>query len=190
MEQDNILNIRSPIDLKTINNLKTGTRVLITGTVYVARDAAHRRLVQSLKKGEALPFDLNGQTIFYMGPAPAKPGQVIGSAGPTTSSRMDLFTPSLLEAGIRAMIGKGSRSNIVKEAMKQYHAVYLVTTGGASALLAKTIKKVDLVSYEDLGSEALLCVYVEKFPAIVANDIFGDDLFERGMARYQREKGK
>jgi fumarate hydratase subunit beta len=190
MEQNNILNIRSPIDSKTINNLKTGTRVLITGTVYVARDAAHKRLVEALKKGEALPFNLNGQTIYYMGPAPAKPGHVIGSAGPTTSSRMDSFTPSLLEAGIKCMIGKGSRSNVVKEAIKQYHAVYLVTTGGASALLSKTIKKVDIVTYQDLGTEALLRVYVENFPAIVANDMFGDDLFEQGIARYQRLKGK
>ena len=190
MEQNNIINIKSPIDLKTINQLKVGTRVLISGIIYVARDAAHRRLVEALKKGKALPFNLNGQTIYYMGPAPARPGQVIGSAGPTTSSRMDSFTPSLLEAGLKAMIGKGSRSGAVKEAIKQYQAVYMVTTGGASALLAKTIKKVELVAYEDLGTEALLRVYLESFPAIVANDMFGDDLFEQGIARYHREKGK
>jgi fumarate hydratase subunit beta len=190
MEHNNIFSIKSPIDSKTINKLKAGTRVLITGTVYVARDAAHRRLFEALKKGEVLPFSLNGQTIYYMGPAPAKPGQVIGSAGPTTSSRMDSFTTPLLKAGLKAMIGKGSRSDVVKKAIKQYQAVYLVTTGGASALLAKTIKKVDVVAYADLGTEALLRLYVEDFPAIVANDTFGDDLFEQGKARYQREEGK
>jgi fumarate hydratase subunit beta len=136
-----------------------------------------------------LPFEIKGQTIYYMGPSPAKPGQIIGSAGPTTSIRMDVFTPQLLAAGLRAMIGKGSRSPAVKEAIKQNKAVYLVTTGGASALLARTIKKVEPVAYEDLGAEAVLRLTIADFPAIVANDMYGADLFEQGRAQYQRVKG-
>ncbi len=169
--------------------MTVGTRVLISGTIYVARDAAHRRMVEALDKSEPLPFDIKGQTIYYMGPAPAKPGQIIGSAGPTTSIRMDVFTPRLLAAGLRAIIGKGSRSPAVREAIKQYKAVYLVTTGGASALLARTVKKAEPVAYEDLGAEAVLRLTVEDFPAIVANDSSGADLFEQGRAQYQRLKG-
>ena len=184
-----ILQITSPIDSKVIKKLKAGTRVLISGVIYVARDAAHRRIVEALDKGEPLPFDIKGQTVYYMGPSPAKPGQIIGSAGPTTSIRMDVFTPKLLAAGLRAMIGKGSRSPAVREAIKQNKAVYLVTTGGASALLARTIKKVEPVAYEDLGAEAVLRLTVADFPAIMANDIYGADLFEQGRAQYQRVKG-
>jgi fumarate hydratase subunit beta len=133
-----------------------------------------------------LPFDLKGQTLYYMGPSPARPGQVIGSAGPTTSSRMDRYTPRLIAAGIKAMIGKGSRSPEVREAIRKYKAVYLVTTGGAGALLAKTIRQAEVIAYEDLGTEAILRLTVENFPAIVANDIYGEDLFEQGKAKYQR----
>jgi fumarate hydratase subunit beta len=160
----------------------------LSGTIYVARDAAHQRLTETLEKGEPLPFDIKGQTIYYMGPAPAKAGHKIGSAGPTTSSRMDIFTPRLLEAGLRAMIGKGSRSQVVREAIKRYKAVYLVTTGGASALLARTIREVEPVAYDDLGAEAILRLRVENFPAIVANDIYGEDLFEQGIITYKRGK--
>ena len=180
------VNITSPINAETLERLTAGTRVLISGVLYTARDAAHQRLVQALDKGERLPFDLDGQTLYYMGPSPARPGQVIGSAGPTTSSRMDIFTPRLLAAGIKAMIGKGSRSPEVKDAIKKYEAVYFATIGGAGALLAKTIKKVDIVAYEDLGPEAILRLTVDNFPAIVANDIHGGDLFEEGKAKYQR----
>ncbi len=162
---------------------------MISGIIYVARDAAHRRIVEALEKGETLPFDIKGQTIYYMGPAPAKPGQIIGSAGPTTSVRMDVFTPRLLEAGLRAMIGKGGRSPAVREAIKKYKAVYFVTTGGASALLAKSVKKAEPVAYEDLGAEAIIRLTVESFPAIVANDAAGADLFEQGRAQYQRTRG-
>jgi len=169
-----------------LEKLTVGTRVLISGVIYTARDAAHQRLVQTLDKVESLPFDLKGQTLYYMGPSPAKPGQVIGSAGPTTSSRMDTYTPRLIAAGIRAMIGKGSRSSQVKEAIKKYKAVYFVTIGGAGALLAKSIKQVEVIAYEDLGTEAILRLNVENFPAIVANDIYGEDLFEQGKAKYQR----
>jgi fumarate hydratase subunit beta len=163
--------------------------VYISGTVYVARDAAHRRLVEVIDKGELLPFDIKGQTVYYMGPTPARPGQIIGAAGPTTSTRMDIFTPRLLAAGLRAMIGKGGRSPAVREAIKQYRAVYMVTTGGAGALLSKAIKKVEPVAYADLGAEAILRLTVERFPAIVADDIYGADLFEQGRAKYEIKKG-
>ena len=163
-----------------------GTRVLISGVIYVARDAAHQRLSQALDAGDKLPFDLKGQTLYYMGPSPAKPGQVIGSAGPTTSGRLDRYTPRLIASGIRAMIGKGNRSAAVKEAIKKHQAVYFATIGGAGALLAKSIKQVEVIAYEDLRAEAILQLKVDNFPAIVANDIYGGDLFEQGKARYQR----
>jgi len=182
----NNLHITSPLDAETIEKLTVGTQVLISGTIYALRDAAHKRLIQALDKGERLPFDLKGQTIYYMGPSPARPGEIIGSAGPTTSSRMDIYTPRLIEAGIRAMIGKGSRSPAVKEAIKNYRAVYFATTGGAGALLSKTIKQVETIAYEDLGAEAILRLKVEDFPAVVANDIYGEDLFEQGKMKYQR----
>ncbi len=146
-------------------------------------------MVEALEKGEPLPFDIKDQTIYYMGPAPAKPGKIIGSAGPTTSIRMDPFTPKLLEAGLRAMIGKGTRSPAVREAIKKYKAVYFVTTGGASALLARAVSSVEPVAYEDLGAEAVVRLEVLDFPAIVANDINGGDLFDQGRAQYQRTKG-
>ena len=181
------MNITSPIGAEIIEKLTVGTRVLISGVIYTARDAAHHRLVQALEKGDRLPFDLNGQTLYYMGPSPAKLGQVIGSAGPTTSERMDIYTPRLIAAGIKAMIGKGNRSPAVKEAIKQYKAVYLAAIGGAGALIVKSIKQVEVIAYEDLGAAAILRLNVEDFPAIVANDIYGEDLFEQGKARYQKE---
>jgi fumarate hydratase subunit beta len=140
-----------------------------------------------LDKGEKLPFDIVGQTLYYMGPSPARPGEVIGSAGPTTSGRMDAYTPRLLAAGIRAMIGKGPRSSEVKEAIKKYRAVYLAAIGGTGALLSNTIKKAEVVAYEDLGAEAIQRLEVEDFPAIVINDIYGGDLYEDGKAKYRRE---
>lgn len=182
------MNIISPIEEKVIEKLTVGTQVTISGIIYTARDAAHHRLTQALDKGEGLPFDLEGQTIYYMGPSPARPGQVIGSAGPTTSQRMDRYTPRLLAAGIKAMMGKGSRSPEVREAIKKYKAVYLVTIGGAGALLAKSIKQAEVIAYEDLGTEAVMRLTVENFPAIVANDIYGQDLFEQGKAQYRTDK--
>ena len=183
-----LINIESPIAAEVIEKLTAGTQVLISGVIYTARDAAHRRLVQALDKGEETPFDLKGQTIYYMGPSPARPGQIIGSAGPTTSSRMDIYTPRLIAAGIKAMIGKGSRSTAVREAIKKYRAIYFVTLGGAGALLARCIRQVEVIAYEDLGTEAILRLKVDQFPAIVANDVYGADLFEQGKARYQRGK--
>jgi len=180
------LHITSPISAETIEKLTVGTRVLISGVVYTARDAAHQRLIQALDKGEGLPFDPQGQTLYYMGPSSARPGQVIGSAGPTTSSRMDEYTPRLIAAGLKAMIGKGDRSPAVKKAIREHKAVYFVAIGGAAALLAKSIKQVEVIAYEDLGTEAILRLNVEDFPAIVANDIYGEDLFEQGKAEYRR----
>jgi len=182
------LHITSPVNAETIEKLTAGTPVLISGVVYTARDAAHRRLIQALDKGERLPFDLKGQTIYYMGPSPARPGRVIGSAGPTTSSRMDRYTPRLIAEGINAMIGKGSRSPEVREAIRKDKAVYFAATGGAGALLARFIKQVEVIAYEDLGAEAILRLNVEDFPAIVANDIHGGDLFAQNRMKYRRGK--
>lgn len=181
-----IVHIASPLEPEVVEKLKAGDQVFISGTIYVARDAAHKRMVQALDKGDRLPFDIAGQTVYYMGPSPAKPGQVIGSAGPTTSGRMDVYTPRLLAAGLRAMIGKGGRSLAVKEAMKKYRAVYLAAIGGAGALITKSIKKAEVVAYDDLGAEAIRCLEVEDFPAIVVNDIYGGDLYEEGKAKYQK----
>ena len=183
------VHITTPLDRKTIKELTAGTSVLISGTIYTARDAAHKRLVEALKKKEELPFVLKGQTIYYAGPSPARPGRTIGSAGPTTSGRMDVYTPRMLSAGVKAIIGKGSRSMETREAMQKYKAVYFVATGGAGALLAQTIKKATVVTYEDLGPEAVRMLTVDNFPAIVANDIYGNDLFEQGRAQYRKNKG-
>jgi len=179
------INITSPLDPKIIEKLKAGDQVLISGTLYTARDAAHKRLIAALDKGEKLPIDLNGQTIYYMGPTPARPGKVIGSAGPTTSGRMDTYAPRLMAAGLKGMIGKGSRSESVKEAIKKYKAIYFAAVGGAGTLISRTIKKVETVAYEDLGPEAIRRLEVENFPAIVINDIHGNDLYQQGKAKYQ-----
>ena len=182
-----VVHITSPIDTKIIEELTAGTQVLISGVIYTARDAAHQRLVQALDRKETLPFPLKGQTLYYVWPSPARPGRIIGSAGPTTSSRMDIYTPRLLEAGLSAMIGKGGRSPSVREAIRQYKAVYFVATGGAGALLARSIRKVEVIAYEDLGPEALRRLTVVGFPAIVADDSYGGDLFEQGKATYRKE---
>ncbi len=179
------LNIKSPLDEETIKKLKAGDQVLITGIIYTARDAAHKRLVEALDKSEKLPFDLTNQTVYYMGPSPAKPGQVIGSAGPTTSGRMDSYAPRLMAAGLKGMIGKGNRSQAVKDAIQKYKAVYFAAIGGAGALISKSIKKAEVIAYEDLGAEAIRRLEVESFPATVINDIHGADLYEQGKAKYQ-----
>jgi len=179
------VNIKTPLDEATVKKLKAGDQVFITGVIYTARDAAHKRLVEALDKGEKLPFDLTYQTVYYMGPSPAKPGQAIGSAGPTTSGRMDSYAPKLMAAGLRGMIGKGNRSQAVKDAIKKYKAVYFAAIGGAGALISKTIKKAEVIAYEDLGAEAIRRLEVENFPATVINDIYGGDLYEQGKAKYQ-----
>jgi len=160
--------------------------VLISGVIYAARDAAHKRMLAALEKGENLPFDVKGQTIYYMGPSPARPGAVIGAAGPTTSGRMDRYTSPLLEVGLKAMLGKGGRSPEVIESIKEHSAVYFATIGGAGALLAEHIKKAEVVAYDDLGAEAVLRLEVKDFPAVVAVDSRGGDLFKEGPARFRK----
>ena len=179
--------VKSPLEDEVMRRLRTGDRVLITGTLYTARDAAHNRIAQSLERGASLPFDLRGQTIYYMGPSPARPGRVIGSAGPTTSGRMDRYTPPLMAAGLKGMIGKGSRSQAVREAIKKYGAMYFAAVGGAGALMSKSIKKVEVIAYDDLGTEAIRRLEVEDLPVVVINDVHGGDLYEEGRARYRQE---
>lgn len=181
------MKLTTPLTEEMVAQLRAGDKVTITGTIYVARDAAHKRMVAALDAGEPLPFDPRGQIIYYMGPAPAKPGDPIGSAGPTTSGRMDPYAPRLMEVGLKGMIGKGNRSKAVREAMQKYKAVYLAAIGGAGALIAKSIKKAEVVAYEDLGAEALRRLEVEDFPAIVVNDIYGGDAYEQGVKQYSRE---
>jgi fumarate hydratase subunit beta len=177
--------ITLPLTDETIKGLKAGDNVLLTGVMYVARDAAHKRMVEALDRGEHLPFDIKGQTVYYMGPTPAKPGQVIGSAGPTTSGRMDAYSPRLIAGGLKGMVGKGMRTPAVKEAIKKYKAVYLAAIGGTGALISKTIKKSEVIAYEELGAEAVLRLEVEDFPATVINDIYGGDLYQEGKAKYK-----
>jgi fumarate hydratase subunit beta len=181
------IRLKTPLRDEEVEKLKRGDRVLISGVVYTGRDAAHKRLIDLLKAGKDLPFDIRGQIIYYVGPAPAKPGQILGSAGPTTSYRMDAYSPTLIEKGLKGMIGKGMRSEAVKEAMKKYKAVYFAATGGAGALLAKRVKKVEIVAYEDLGPEAIRRLEVEDLPVIVVNDVRGNDLYIEGEKRYKKE---
>lgn len=173
-------------DPDAVKLLRSGQRVLLSGTIYTARDAAHRRMVEALDRGEALPFPAEGAAIYYAGPSPAKPGRVIGSAGPTTSGRMDLYAPRLMAEGILVMVGKGSRTPEVREAIRRYGAVYLAATGGAAALIARRIKAARVVAYPDLGPEAIYELVVEDFPAIVVNDAAGGDLYAEGILAYQR----
>jgi len=177
--------ITLPLTDETLKDLRAGDNILLTGVIYVGRDAAHKRMVEALDQGEPLPIDLKGQTIFFMGPSPARPGKPIGAAGPTTSGRMDRYSPRLMAEGLKGMIGKGLRSKVVKDAMVKYKAVYLGAIGGAGALLSKCIKKAEVVAYKDLGPEALRRLEVEDFPVTVINDIHGGDLYEEGKAKYQ-----
>jgi len=183
------MRITTPLTEEVIEQLHAGDAVEITGTIYVGRDAAHKRMIATLDAGEELPFDPRGQIIYYMGPSPARPGRPIGSAGPTTSYRMDLYTPRMLEVGLKGMIGKGNRSSEVLEALKKYKAVYFAAIGGAAALIADSIKEAEVIAYEDLGAEALRKLRVEDFPAIVVNDIYGGDAYEQGKAKYRLEVG-
>jgi fumarate hydratase subunit beta len=180
------IRITPPLSDNDVMKLKIGDRILITGKILTGRDSAHKRLYDLIQKGEPLPFEIKGQIIYYVGPAPARPGSVIGSAGPTTSGRMDPYTPLLIEHGLKGMIGKGVRSKIVREAMQKYKAIYFAATGGAGALIAKNIKAARIIAYEDLGPEAIRELVVEDFPVIVANDAFGGDLYETGIKKYGR----
>lgn len=175
-----VIRINTPLSLEARRKLTTGERCLITGEILTARDAAHARLVAALSRGEELPIDLEGQLIYYVGPCRPYSGQVIGSAGPTTSGRMDPFTEALLRYGMAGTIGKGRRSLAVKAAMQVHEAIYLAATGGAGALLAKTIQRCELLLYPDLGPEAIYCLQVVDFPVVVAIDSQGNDLYESG----------
>jgi len=180
------IRLKPPLSDEDVEKLKIGDRVVISGIIYTGRDAAHKRLFDLLKEGKELPIDIKGQIIYYVGPTPAQPGQVLGSAGPTTSYRMDAYSPSFIERGLKGMIGKGMRSDAVKEAMKKYKAVYFAATGGAGALLAKRVKKAEIVAYEDLGPEAIRRLEVEDLPVIVVNDVRGNDLYIEGEKKYRK----
>lgn len=175
--------ITVPFDKKTVSELKAGDYVYLTGTIYTARDAAHKRMYEALQNGEELPFDIVDQTIYYMGPSPAREGRPIGSAGPTTASRMDKYTPTLLELGLRGMIGKGRRSEAVREGMIQNHAVYFAAVGGAGALLSKSILAAEVIAYEDLGTEAVRKLEVKDFPVIVVMDEAGNNLYDSAVQK-------
>ena len=181
------MRLTTPLTDEMIEQLHAGDKVSITGIIYVGRDAAHKRMVDALQAGENLPFEPTGQIIYYMGPAPAKPGDPIGSAGPTTSYRMDPYATRMMEAGLKGMIGKGNRSMTVRQAMQEHKAVYLGAIGGAGALIAKSIKSATVIAYDDLGAEALRRLEVEDFPAIVVNDIHGGDAYEDGLRQFNRE---
>jgi len=184
---DGLKDVTTPLSDADVESLRTGDRVRITGVVYTARDAAHGRLWPLIQEGKQLPIDVRGQIIYYTGPSPAKPGDVVGSIGPTTGSRMDKFTPALIKLGLKATMGKGARSQPVKDAFKQYKGVYFGAIGGAGAVLSRFVKRVEIVAYEDLGTEAIRRLEVEGFPAIVVNDSYGGDLYQDGMTAYARE---
>lgn len=177
--------LTTPLTDEMVSSLKIGDKVFLNGVLFTARDAAHKRLVELLDAGKTLPFDIRGQVIYYVGPSPAKPGRVIGAAGPTTSYRMDPYAPRLMELGLKGMIGKGKRSSAVKEAIIKYKAVYLGATGGAGALISRAIKSAEVIAYEELGPEAIRRLTVENFPAVVINDTFGGDLYEEGLRQYR-----
>ncbi|WP_205687624.1 Fe-S-containing hydro-lyase [Clostridiisalibacter paucivorans] len=179
------IHINTPLKKEIVKKLVAGDRVYITGEIYTARDAAHKRMIEGMKNGQELPFDIENAIIYYVGPCPPKPGQIIGSAGPTTSYRMDDYTVPLLKLGLSGMIGKGERSPIVKEGMKAYNAVYFTAIGGAGALISSTIKSSKVIAYEDLQSEAIRKLYVENFPAIVTIDCKGRNLYEVEREKYR-----
>ena len=180
--------LQTPLSKADLAPLQAGDTVLLSGVVYTARDAAHARMMELLDQGKPLPFPIEGAAIYYVGPTPAKPGQVIGSAGPTTSGRMDAYAPTLMRAGARGMIGKGARLPEVVKAMKECDGVYFGAIGGAGALLAKCIKRAELIAYEDLGAEALRKLYVEDMPLVVIIDCEGNNLYESGRAAYLRKR--
>ena len=182
------IKITTPLTDDVIMKLRSGDRVLITGVIYTGRDMAHKYMVEGLQKGEQPPFDLRGQILYYTGPTPAPPGRPIGSAGPTTSYRMDKYTPALLELGLKGMIGKGPRGQAVKDSIKKYRALYFAAIGGAGALISKSIRKADVIAYPELGTEAVMRLEVEDFPSVVVNDVQGGDLYQMGVEKY-RELG-
>ena len=180
--------ITTPITEEITKTLHSGDYVYITGTIYVARDAAHKRMIEALDRGEELPIDIKDATIYYMGPSPAREGRPIGSAGPTTATRMDKYAPTLLDLGEKAMIGKGKRSKEVIDAIIRNKAVYFAAVGGAGALLSKCIKKSEVICYDDLGAEAIRKLYVENFPVIVVIDREGNNLYETAIIEFQEQE--
>jgi fumarate hydratase subunit beta len=181
-----IKRITTPLEDSVIEGLKAGEKVFLSGYIYTARDAAHKRFIDALEKGEKLPLDIKGQIIYYCGPSPAPPGKVIGACGPTTSSRMDAYSPKMLSLGLKGMIGKGKRSQAVKDVIKEYKAIYFGATGGAGALLSKSVVSSETIAYEDLGPEAVVKLEVKNMPLFVINDIHGNDLYEAGTQRYKK----
>jgi len=181
------IRLTTPLSTEDVENLNIGDKVFLNGVLFTGRDAAHKRLFDLINEGKELPIGIKGQVIYYVGPTPAKPGKPIGSAGPTTSYRMDPYSPRLMELGLKGMIGKGNRSRSVIEAMKRFKAVYFGATGGAGALLAKRIKKAEIVAYPDLGPEAIRKLEVEDFPVTVINDTKGNDLYQEGIEKYAQE---
>ena len=178
--------ISTPLSDGVIEELRAGDKVLLSGAIYTARDAAHKRFIDTLQTGGSLPFEIKGQVIYYCGPSPASPGRVIGAAGPTTSGRMDVYTPTLLSLGLKGMIGKGKRSQAVKDAIAKYKAIYFGATGGAGALLSKAVVSYEIVAYGELGPEAVARLVVTDLPLFVINDIAGNDLYEMGTTRYRK----
>lgn len=178
--------IKAPVNQEEIKTLRAGDMVYITGIVYTARDAAHKRIAEAIERKQSLPIDFNNNIIYYLGPSPAREGCVIGSAGPTTSSRMDKYTPALLDLGLKGMIGKGKRNKEVQEAIVRNHAVYFAAVGGAGALLSRCIKKSTVIAYDDLGTEAIRELYVENLPVIVVIDSQGNNLYETAMLEYKQ----
>jgi len=180
------IKLTTPLRDEDVEKLNIGDRILMSGSLYTARDAAHKRMIHQLDRGERLPFDVQGQVIYYVGPSPARPGRPIGAAGPTTSYRMDAYSPRLMEEGLKGMIGKGMRSAEVIDAMKRHRCVYMAAVGGAAALLSRCVKEAEIIAYEDLGPEAVRRLQVEDFPVILVNDVRGHDLYEEGAKKYRK----
>lgn len=181
-----VMKLNPPLKDEDIKNLRSGQKAIITGYIYTARDAAHKKMVELLEKNESLPFDPEGQIIYFVGPTPARPGQIIGSAGPTTSGRMNKYSPAILKAGLKGMIGKGEMGPEVVKALREYKGVYFVATGGAGALISKKISEAEIVAYDELGPEAIRRLKVTNFPVIVAQDCHGGNLFKEGVEKYRR----
>jgi fumarate hydratase subunit beta len=180
------IKVTTPLNEDVISKWRSGDKILISGIIYTGRDAAHKRLVELIDKGESLPFDVKGQIIYFVGPTPARPGRAVGSAGPTTSYRMDAYSPRLIEKGLKGMIGKGSRSKEVIEAMMKHKCVYMTAVGGAGALISRCIKSSEIIAYDDLGPEAIRKMEVENLPVIVVNDTSGNDLYQEGIKKYRK----
>lgn len=180
--------IKTPVTDETIEQLRAGDRLYITGDLFTGRDSAHKKLIELVNEGKDLPIDVKGQFIYYVGPTPARPGKAIGSAGPTTSYRMDSYAPTLYKLGLKGTIGKGSRNAEVKESLKEHKAVYVAAVGGAGALISQSIEAAEVIAYPELGPEAIRKVKVKDFPCIVINDMYGGDLYEEGKKQYRREE--